>query len=84
MSELSDLQERRIKWLTRAVRGLLKMEFGDEYSKMAVGKEDAEIREQEEVCERAASSFKEFLADTSDISAKEKLDKFFGAGSKKK
>ena len=83
MSMADDVRNDRIAWLTKAVRGLLKMEFDGEtpglapYSEMAVGKEDAALRVREEAIARAVAAVDSFMNEPSNEEAVKKLEKMF-------
>lgn len=83
MSNADDVRNDRIAWLTKAVRGLLKMEFDGQtfgvaaYDQMAVGKEDAALRVREEAIARAVAAVDSFMNEPSNEEALKKLDKMF-------
>ena len=78
MSMADDVRNDRIAWLTKAVRGLLKIEFpGDAYHQMDVGRQDAALRVREESIARAAAAVDSFMNEPSNEEAMKKLEKMF-------
>ncbi len=83
MSLADDVRNDRIAWLTKAVRGLLKMEFDGKtfgvaaYEQMAVGKEDAALRAREASIASAVAAVDSFMNEPSNEEAMKKLEKMF-------
>jgi dipeptidase len=83
MSGREKLQQERIEWLTRAVRGLLKLEFNGElgsrqYEEMEVGKQDAALLEREAQYKSAEKKFADFVSEPDPEVAEKKLQQMLG------
>ena len=83
MTGREKLREDRIDWLTRAVRGLLKMEFdgafgSKKYEEMAVGQQDAALIEREKKYAAAEKEFADFIKEPDQAKAEEKLQQMLG------
>lgn len=78
------LQQARIIWLTKAVRGLLKQHFTPKlYAQLSVGEQDAMLTGEEALYAEADKNLQDFLKEPDEAKAMKMLETFLGAPKKK-